>query len=758
MTRRHVVTMCFFSVCTFAVISAQEIHVDKQHPRASDDNPGNPDAPLLTIQRGAEMARAGDAVVVHGGTYREHVYPVRSGKNADNMITFKAADNEEVIISCSEPWDVTFEKTTVGESGQPVWRGRIPSSLFTYNWPVPDFNPYTVLRDDSVGYKRGQSVEEQYKTCRPLKSGDPWTETTGMVIYKGMPLRQAAYPSDLENSHGFFLVDRQGTSILFRLPGDAKPQPGQLELAVRQQAFAPRVRNLRFIKVDGFTFEYAANDTPYAAFGMVSTSSGRYWTFKNCEFRYANAVGLTFGPGNIRKPLPGYPEAGPEAAVHDPEAELSFDHIIRNCRFHANGQNGIFSYLFYGNETYRDPQDKAPMMGCLIEGCVFTRNNWHGRRKGKEAALKLLAGRDVLIRGNYLADNNTKAIWIDHDYGNIRITQNLIVNNRTYGVQFEVTPGPGLVDNNIVLGTNTDTGPGRRAIGVCVAQSSNVGVENNLIANNLHAGVMIRNNNRTRHPYFWHGQTPLANYNTIKGNIIQVNGVCAISIPLVDDIARDNRIIHNVMWGLNQAPWFELNSPGYRGKPAAQRKKYLKTLYEQIPDKNDRATIHLLREMEAGEHGFSPLTWRAGVMLNRTLFEQYLAEHYGQQQGNVYKELQAVGYNHPYAMDYNPHDTFQRPGNPKKLWADIHAIKIPAGTAVQYDYFGRKRSGSEGQISVGPFAPRDLNPNKRFFVSLSTYWPNPGALQIPPEKVALDEPLPPQKLELPMPAPWNRDK
>src|SRR5688500_8886051 len=68
-----------------------------------DANPGTAlDQPLKTIQEAAERARAGDTVLVRGGTYRETIKPARSG-TADDPITFRPYNDEAVTVSGADP-------------------------------------------------------------------------------------------------------------------------------------------------------------------------------------------------------------------------------------------------------------------------------------------------------------------------------------------------------------------------------------------------------------------------------------------------------------------------------------------------------------------------------------------------------------------------------------------------------------------------------------------------------------------------------
>jgi len=78
-----------------------EFHVS-QTPNASDDNDGSKEYPFRTIAKASSVAKAGDTVIVHEGTYREILSPKNSG-TAKSPITYKAAEGERVILSANEP-------------------------------------------------------------------------------------------------------------------------------------------------------------------------------------------------------------------------------------------------------------------------------------------------------------------------------------------------------------------------------------------------------------------------------------------------------------------------------------------------------------------------------------------------------------------------------------------------------------------------------------------------------------------------------
>ena len=62
-------------------------------------------------------------------------------------------------------------------------------------------------------------------------------------------------------------------------------------------------RGLKYIFVDGFTFERCANQYPNKFWnikenqqaGAVGTRSGKYWCIKNNIIRFANSIGIDWG-------------------------------------------------------------------------------------------------------------------------------------------------------------------------------------------------------------------------------------------------------------------------------------------------------------------------------------------------------------------------------------------------------------------------------------------------------------------------------
>ena len=92
-------------------VTGKVYHVS-QAAGASDLNDGSESAPFLTLNRAGEIAKAGDKVIVHNGTYREVFTPKNDG-TASNPIVFEAADGEKPIISALD--ETGAPKSTEGD-------------------------------------------------------------------------------------------------------------------------------------------------------------------------------------------------------------------------------------------------------------------------------------------------------------------------------------------------------------------------------------------------------------------------------------------------------------------------------------------------------------------------------------------------------------------------------------------------------------------------------------------------------------------
>src|SRR5262245_35565739 len=81
-----------------------------------DTNAGTEGSPFQTIRRGAQALRAGDTLIVQGGTYSEgsdHIV-IPSGASSSQPVTVQAASGETVVLQATERTDtiVYFENSS----------------------------------------------------------------------------------------------------------------------------------------------------------------------------------------------------------------------------------------------------------------------------------------------------------------------------------------------------------------------------------------------------------------------------------------------------------------------------------------------------------------------------------------------------------------------------------------------------------------------------------------------------------------------
>jgi hypothetical protein len=94
MSRRLLIAIPAATALTLAGVQARTFHVGSG---GDDANPGALESPLRTLQKAAEVARAGDIVLVRSGVYRGHVFLRFSGE-PDKPIVFRNAPGEKPVV------------------------------------------------------------------------------------------------------------------------------------------------------------------------------------------------------------------------------------------------------------------------------------------------------------------------------------------------------------------------------------------------------------------------------------------------------------------------------------------------------------------------------------------------------------------------------------------------------------------------------------------------------------------------------------
>jgi len=427
---------------------ARVLHVACGHADASDENPGTPEAPLATIGRAAELLQPGEKAVVHGGTYRECVRPVRGGEGPDRMIAYEAAPGEEVRIAGSRVWRGPFVPSRGwsrkgGKAEARIWMGDLPAEWFA------GYNPFvaTNMTAEFTTFTRDWSTEEEIR----------FQLRRGAMFVNGRPLRQVFRYAELAECEGSFWVEDPGLRLHFRLWDDADPDGSCIEVTVQEQVFAPAVRGLGFIRVSGFLLEHAGDGIPVPQRALLSTWRGHHWIIENNTVRWANACGIDVGNES-------WHAEGPQGPTGR--------HIVRGNRVSDCGACGIAAV---GNNA-----------GTLVENNVVERiGSLNLERIWEFGGLKFHVCDGVLIRRNVFRHiHHAPGLWLDYLNRNSRVTENVFADIRSHqgAVYIEVSHEVNSVDNNVIWDVRSEAGSGGAAgSGVNVDTGENCIVAHNFI-------------------------------------------------------------------------------------------------------------------------------------------------------------------------------------------------------------------------------------------------------------------------------------
>lgn len=399
----------------------REIHVNNQHPKASDDNDGTAERPFKTINAAARTATPGTRVLIHGGTYRETVQPAMGGLGPEKMISYEAFEGEEVIIKASVEvknftpstgWRLTrdFRADLSKTNGIRVWEIELDPEDFK------GYNPFC-----AVNILHDRLFIEYDKTDMTT-----YLNRRGMVFIDGKPMKQVPLYYMLSECENSYWVEANGQKVHIRLTGDDDPKNHTVELTNREQCFAPKVPFLSYIRVKGLTLAHAATGTPVPQRGSLSAYRGHHWIIEDCTIDWANGTGIDCG----------------NECWHHPwnEGQIIGNTIIRRNTIKDAGVCGIAG-MFVKN--------------MLIEDNLITGTGWQRMELSWEAGgIKLHNSVNSLIRRNIIREcYGCDALWLDVGNENNRITSNLFID----GIQsrehifIECTrDAENLIDNNII--------------------------------------------------------------------------------------------------------------------------------------------------------------------------------------------------------------------------------------------------------------------------------------------------------------------
>lgn len=407
----------------------REYHVTTTGNDAAD---GKMESPLRTINRAAQLAQPGDTVTVHEGTYREWVNPLNGGWDSDRRILYRAAKGETVELKGSEIVK-DWKKEKDG-----VWKAVLPNSFFG------ESNPFLteIVGDWFNGKKRTHHTAEVYLNDVSLY------ETISRESVAKDTIRSRRDP-DGSRLLWYAEVDGENTTIYARFD-EADPRKELVEVAVRPTCFYPTREGINYLTIRGFHISQAA--TQWAAptaeqIGMVATHWCKGWIIEDNVIRNSRCNGISLGKQcstghNLwtQRKFDGateYIEVTLSAVRKGWNKDNVGSHIVRRNDISFCEQTGICGSMgasfseIYDNHIH-DTWVKQQFDGAEISG------------------IKLHAAIDAYIHNNWI-HHSQKGIWMDWMAQGSRISCNLMNDNVTMDIFYEVDHGPFTCDNNMML-------------------------------------------------------------------------------------------------------------------------------------------------------------------------------------------------------------------------------------------------------------------------------------------------------------------
>ncbi len=482
---RNKIKLLVFFICIATNISAKEYHVSK---KGNDSNSGSLQNPLLTINHAITFAIPGDTITVHAGTYREWVKPIRGGESDLKRIVFRAAPGETVEIKGSEII------TGWSKEKNGVWKVVIPNSFFG------DYNPYQELiqGDWFIDNDRVHHTGEVF--------------INGKSLYEKETLEKVQNPvanNDIADPVGstytwYCKSDETHTTIWANFQG-YNPNRELIEISTRKTCFYPEKPGLNYITIKGFHISQAA--TQWAAptaeqLGMIATHWNKGWIIEDNVISDSKCNGITLG----KERGTGHNTWTADVDNVNRDGNIHYIEVVFNVLRNQWDKEHIGSHIVRNNTIFNCEQTAiCGSMGAVFSTIennhiynIYTKRQFKGYEMG---GIKLHAPVDVTIRHNRIHDSG-RGIWLDWMTQGVRVSGNLLYRNDMDDLLIEVSHGPYIIDNNIML-SNT----------AIVNWSQGGAFLNNFIAGSVQ---LVTDKNRFT-PYFLPHSIDMAGLTTIHG-------------------------------------------------------------------------------------------------------------------------------------------------------------------------------------------------------------------------------------------------
>ncbi len=409
---------------------------------------GSRERPFKTINAAARLAVAGDEIVVAPGVYREYVNP-RNGGTEKAPIVYRSEKPLEAVITGAEEvkcW-VPYEKD--------VWTARIPNGIFG------SYNPYTT-----------EIFGDWYYGDKPVHTGEVYLNGRSMYECFSIEevLKPVENPASWEPAYSLYkwYTEQDGdVTVLYANFQGADPNKENVEINVRRNCFYPDKTGVSYITLSGFAVKQAATTwAPPTAYqeGMIGPHWSKGWIIEDCEVSDSKCCGISLGkylqPENENKWAVKRVKHGTQterdaicqAQTEGWTKENIGSHIIRRCNIHHCEQTGIVGHL-------------GGVFSIIEDNHIHHINNKQQMAGAEIGGIKMHGAIDVIFRRNHI-HHCTRGLWLDWQAQGTRVTQNLFHDNVPPAgtdlsmplalgedIFIEVSHGPTLVDNNVLLST-----------------------------------------------------------------------------------------------------------------------------------------------------------------------------------------------------------------------------------------------------------------------------------------------------------------
>ena len=424
-----------------------KIYVDA---KASRQGNGSREMPFKHINDAAQVAAAGDEVLVAPGIYREYVNPKNAGTEEARIVYRSTEPLGAVITGAEEVKDWKLYQDT-------TWVIRINNSVFG------NYNPYTTyVYGDWYFAGRSKHTGAVYLNDRMLYEAESLEACIEGKVY------ECSWEPEVSVYKWYSEQDGDETVIYANFQGK-NPNEENVEINVRRECFMPSETGVGYITVSGFNINKAATTwAPPAAYqdGMIGPHWSKGWIIEDCEISNSKCAGISLGkyldPDNdhyftrrhVKSPTQMERDAVCRGQYHGWLKEKVGSHIVRRCNIHNCEQGGIIGRM-------------GGVFSVIEDNHIHHINNMMELGGAEIAGIKMHAAIDVIYRRNHI-HHCTMGIWCDWEAQGTRITQNLFHDNQrpesarqlkggmmSQDIFVEVGHGPTLIDNNILLSDAT---------------------------------------------------------------------------------------------------------------------------------------------------------------------------------------------------------------------------------------------------------------------------------------------------------------